>query len=185
LTDGGATTLHKHDHGSMDDLSHDDHPQYALVNGSRNFTGTERFEKDINVSGSGVFENGLYVNGQIHGEKRTVRFVMDNGSSEISTGLINAQVKLPYAINLSEWSILATPSGNIELDILMGNPTSLPPTESITGSEQPYVTGDRYNSSTLLTGWTDTIPEDKVLDVNVVSCSGVTKCFLDLYGVEV
>lgn len=30
LTDGGATTLHKHDHGGMDGLSDDDHTQYTL-----------------------------------------------------------------------------------------------------------------------------------------------------------
>ena len=28
LTDSGATTLHKHDHGGMDGLTDDDHPQY-------------------------------------------------------------------------------------------------------------------------------------------------------------
>ena len=31
LTDGGATTLHKHDHGGMDGLADDDHPQYSLI----------------------------------------------------------------------------------------------------------------------------------------------------------
>ncbi len=31
LTDGGATTLHKHDHGGLDGLSDNDHPQYLLV----------------------------------------------------------------------------------------------------------------------------------------------------------
>lgn len=31
LTDGGATTLHKHDHGGMDGLADDDHAQYVLV----------------------------------------------------------------------------------------------------------------------------------------------------------
>lgn len=33
LTDGGATTLHKHDHGGQDGLSDDDHAQYALLAG--------------------------------------------------------------------------------------------------------------------------------------------------------
>lgn len=33
LTDAGATTLHKHDHGGMDGLSDDDHTQYALLAG--------------------------------------------------------------------------------------------------------------------------------------------------------
>lgn len=38
LTDGGATTLHKHDHGGMDGLSDDDHPQYLLANGTRSLS---------------------------------------------------------------------------------------------------------------------------------------------------
>lgn len=33
LTDAGATTLHKHDHGGMDGLADDDHTQYALLAG--------------------------------------------------------------------------------------------------------------------------------------------------------
>lgn len=33
LTDGGATTLHKHDHGNMDGLADDDHPQYPKKRG--------------------------------------------------------------------------------------------------------------------------------------------------------
>ncbi len=35
LTDGGATTLHKHDHGGMDGLADDDHSQYLLAAGTR------------------------------------------------------------------------------------------------------------------------------------------------------
>lgn len=33
LTDGGATTLHKHDHGEQDGLSDDDHTQYVALAG--------------------------------------------------------------------------------------------------------------------------------------------------------
>lgn len=33
LTDGGATTLHKHDHGGQDGLADDDHTGYALLAG--------------------------------------------------------------------------------------------------------------------------------------------------------
>lgn len=35
LTDGGATTLHKHDHGGLDGLADDDHTQYLLAAGTR------------------------------------------------------------------------------------------------------------------------------------------------------
>jgi hypothetical protein len=38
LTDGGATTLHKHDHGGMDGLGDDDHTQYLLADGTRALT---------------------------------------------------------------------------------------------------------------------------------------------------
>lgn len=38
LTDGGATILHKHDHGGMDGLADDDHTQYLLHNGTRSLT---------------------------------------------------------------------------------------------------------------------------------------------------
>ncbi len=62
LTDGGATTLHKHDHGNLDGLADDDHTQYhnntrgdlrypALVNPSVNdnlvaFNGVAGQQKD-------------------------------------------------------------------------------------------------------------------------------------------
>ena len=49
LTDGGATTLHKHDHGGMDGLSDDDHPQYikhSLATAINDF---------LVASGAGVF----------------------------------------------------------------------------------------------------------------------------------
>jgi len=35
LTDAGATTLHKHDHGGLDGLGDDDHTQYLLANATR------------------------------------------------------------------------------------------------------------------------------------------------------
>jgi len=34
LTDAGATTLHKHDHGSLDGLTDNDHTQYPLISGT-------------------------------------------------------------------------------------------------------------------------------------------------------
>jgi len=40
LTDGGATTLHKHDHGNMDGLSDNDHPQYDDIIINRNIQET-------------------------------------------------------------------------------------------------------------------------------------------------
>lgn len=44
LTDAGATTLHKHDHGGMDGLADDDHTQYTLAAGTRDFTGIVSYD---------------------------------------------------------------------------------------------------------------------------------------------
>ncbi len=167
------------DHGALTGLTDDDHPQYLLADGSRHVTG------ELIVEGSGYFTGDLYTDGTVHGAKRSVRFVIDNGNTEIGTGVQDAEIRLNFPLRINRWSVLATPSGNIELDVLTGSPTLLPLTQSITGSEQPSLTNSRYATATTLVGWTNTIPSDNALDVEVVSCSGVTKCYLDLYGIEV
>jgi hypothetical protein len=53
LTDSGATTLHKHDHGAMDGLGDDDHTIYALADGSRAFSG------DIDLDGNNLDDGGV------------------------------------------------------------------------------------------------------------------------------
>ncbi|MHA2085332.1 MAG: hypothetical protein ACXABD_16370, partial [Candidatus Thorarchaeota archaeon] len=50
LTDAGATTLHKHDHGGMDGLGDDDHTQYLLTSGARNVTGAMIFESGVTIN---------------------------------------------------------------------------------------------------------------------------------------
>lgn len=58
LTDGGNTTLHTHDHGNMDGLADDDHPHYALANGSRTFTGSVTI--DTGAAGNAIFSNNQF-----------------------------------------------------------------------------------------------------------------------------
>lgn len=50
LTDSGATTLHKHDHGGLDGLADDDHTIYALADGTRTFTGSVLIQNATNPS---------------------------------------------------------------------------------------------------------------------------------------
>ena len=52
LTDTGATTLHKHDHGGSDGLADDDHTQYALLagrSGGQTITGGTASGDDITI----------------------------------------------------------------------------------------------------------------------------------------
>ncbi len=52
LTDAGATTLHKHDHGGQDGLADDDHTQYSLASGARAFTGDVVFNGSFSSAGN-------------------------------------------------------------------------------------------------------------------------------------
>jgi len=64
LTDGGASTLHKHDHGGQDGLSDDDHTQYLLAAGTRGLSAAwdagswqiraETFQSDV-ITGTAPF----------------------------------------------------------------------------------------------------------------------------------
>lgn len=58
LTDAGATTLHKHDHGGLDGLTDDDHAQYLLISGTRAMTGDLLMgSNDILNAYKGVFND--------------------------------------------------------------------------------------------------------------------------------
>lgn len=51
LTDGGATTLHKHDHGGQDGLTDDDHTQYLLASQATNRTTFDTYWGDLTDGG--------------------------------------------------------------------------------------------------------------------------------------
>jgi len=59
LTDAGATTLHKHDHGGMDGLGDDDHTQYRLESADHNHqtTGLQAGKIDHGSALDGLDDN--------------------------------------------------------------------------------------------------------------------------------
>lgn len=58
LTDSGATTLHKHDHGNMDGLSDNDHPQYWLISSGISLDNLSDVTINSPVSGQNLVHNG-------------------------------------------------------------------------------------------------------------------------------
>jgi hypothetical protein len=129
LTDGGATTLHKHDHGGMDGLSDNDHPQYALVpKGARvyatgaqtlttsgtlyaiNFTAERRDDNNYHDNSTNntrltVSADGWYL---IYGE---VEFAAN------ATGLRSIYVRVNGATYIAGQRISATSSGVATISI--------------------------------------------------------------------
>lgn len=112
-------------------------------------------------------------------DKRNMRFIIGNGVDEITTGTKNAWTLAPYGGTITGWTVTTIPSGSINLDILHGDLDTLPPNVSITGSQHPTILGDNKASGSVST-WTTSFDEDDMFDVSVASCSGITKCFLDL-----
>ena len=50
LTDGGESALHIHDHGDLNGLGDDDHPQYAALAQNEIVSGAWRFSNDVMIS---------------------------------------------------------------------------------------------------------------------------------------
>ena len=94
LTDGGATTLHKHDHGTQDGLGDDDHTQYLLASGSRALTGPIRLQgyTVATLPTAGTAGRVAYVTdataptylGALTGGGAVVCKVFDNGTAWVS-----------------------------------------------------------------------------------------------------
>ena len=79
LTDAGATTLHKHDHGGMDGLTDDDHTQYVLRQSAANVV--------INDTG-GDFDF------RIEGDTDANLLCLDAGTDKVGIGTIAPTAKL-------------------------------------------------------------------------------------------
>ncbi len=135
-------------------------------------------------SGCVLVNRGDGIAGWKEGPKRSVRFIVDNGSDVIPTGRVTADILIPFDGMITGWSVLTYPSGSIELDILTGGYATLPPNTSIAGTEHPSVTADNKNYASTLVGWDTQLSRNDILDVNVISCSGITKCYLDVLATE-
>lgn len=101
LTDGGATTLHKHDHGGQDGLTDDDHTGYARLDG--------RAGSQILIGGTGV-NDAMWVRGTSGNGTLTVeaiRLMVGNNGDTIGLSILNSgRVGLNW-----------TPSANVALTI--------------------------------------------------------------------
>lgn len=114
---------------------------------------------------------------------RMIRFVIDGGGNVITTGAKKAYVTIPYACTITKSRLIADQSGSIVIDIWKDTYASFPPTvaDTIVASAKPTLSSAQKSEDSTLTGWTTSLAEGDILEVNVDSVASITKVYLDLF----
>lgn len=140
---------------------------------------------DYQVSGSTISFTNPPSNGQsfsgialqtIADLTRTVVFLIDNGSQDITTGN-KGFLTLDVTGTIESWTVLSENPGYIAIDIQKSSYSDFPNNfNSIVGSEFPNLYNQTKNKDDNLTTWQKTIDLGDVLKFNVLSCTGIQKC---------
>lgn len=112
-----------------------------------------------------------------------ITITIDGGGSAIATGAKKVYYTAPYTGTIVKNRVVADQSGSIVLDIWKDTYANFPPTvaDTITASAKPTISAATKSEDATLTGWTTAITAGDVIEVNVDSCSAITRAVLTLY----
>ena len=111
---------------------------------------------------------------------RTINFVLDNGSNDITTG-VKGSLGLDVSGRIESWTLVSENEGSIVIDIKKDKYDTYPDSlTSIVGSEYPRLSTQKKNRDESLSTWTTDVVAGDILDFSVVSCTGIQKCSLFL-----
>ena len=140
---------------------------------------------DYQVSGSNIFFTTAPTAGQeffgvalatTADLTRTVNFVLDNGSIDITAGS-KGYLNIDVTGEIESWMLVSENTGTIVVDIFKTTYAQFPNGfTSIVGSEFPRLTNQAKNKDDNLSTWNTQITAGDILDFRVSSCSGITKC---------
>lgn len=107
----------------------------------------------------------------------------DGGGSDIDVDSY-VDVIIPKDIIITNYTLLADVSGDINISVTKDVYSNYPPTsgDTITGGNNPFITSDIKNQDSTLTGWTTSINEGDIIRFTVNSCTDITKATLSLKG---
>jgi hypothetical protein len=107
---------------------------------------------------------------------RTVNFVLDNGSLDITTGS-KGYLNIDVTGTIESWMLVSEDTGSIAIDIQKTRYDQFPNGfASIVGSEFPVLNNQRKNKDDNLSTWNTQITAGDILDFRVLSCTGISKC---------
>lgn len=99
----------------------------------------------------------------------------------LSTG-VKAYVEVPFACNVTGWTILANAAGSIVIDVWKDTYGAFPPTvaDTIAGSEKPTLAGVQKNQDLTLPTWTILVAAGSILAFNIDSVATIKQVSLAL-----
>jgi hypothetical protein len=107
---------------------------------------------------------------------RTVNFVLDNGSFDITPGS-KGYLNIDVTGTIESWILVSETIGTIVVDIKKTTYPNFPNGfSSIVGSEFPILINSDKNRNESLSTWDTKINPGDILDFTVLSCSGIQKC---------
>jgi hypothetical protein len=97
-----------------------------------------------------------------------IRITFDGGGSAIAADS-KVYTRIPKGGTITKWTLLASSSGNIELDLWKDTYANYPPTgaDSIVAAAPPALSAAIKNEDSTLTGWTTSIADGDTLVCNV------------------
>lgn len=111
---------------------------------------------------------------------RTIVFMIDNGSQQISPGN-KGFLHLDVSGEIDSWTVLSQDTGNIAIDIKKTTYQDFPNGFiSIVGSEFPRLISQSKNKDDDLTTWQKRLDTNDILEFEVLSCSGIKRCTVTL-----
>ena len=112
---------------------------------------------------------------------RLFYLTFDGGGTAPVAGT-TADIFVPFAYTITQWTLLADVAGTAEIDIWKTSYASSPPTvsNSIVGTATPTLASTAKNQSTSLPGWTTAVAASDVLRANVTSSATLTRVTLIL-----
>jgi hypothetical protein len=101
------------------------------------------------------------------------------GGAELTVGT-KIYFEVLYDCEIVQWTLLADLSGDVQLDIGVGDYASYPVVSSIVGGSPPAITGDDKNQDSTLSGWTTALTKGQILALEIVSIATITNLTLSV-----
>jgi hypothetical protein len=102
-----------------------------------------------------------------------IEFIIDGGGVAITTG-VKGYLRIPVAMTVVSWGVIADQSGSIVVDVFRAN-GGVPTVSMIGAGNKPTLTASQF-SEVAVSGWTSTaLAADDFIGFNVVSAATVTR----------